>query len=454
MKAKGLEQTLEILRDNGVYITLEEFKSKVPISRKGLTIETRQTDFENPFLMGGALQGSTSGSRSKSSPVKRNWNFIAEEAANEMILYKIHGMARAPLALWLPALPRMAGTHNLLMNVKYRRPPERWFSHTKTNSLRIPLIDRLALEYILWCCRHFGIEVPRPEFTDIRSAVTVAEWMEKTRKNKGPCVVRTYTSSAVRLVQAAIDHGIDISGNVILTGGEPLTEARCRFIESAGVKVFSRYSAAETGSIGASCDNLNGPDDMHVYVDRLAIIQRHRKTAIGEAEVNSFLFTSLSAHLGRVLLNAELGDFGKITIKPCDCLFGELGMNVHVSEVLSHDKLTCEGMTLVGFELDEIVGKMIANIGGGPDDYQFWETQDGGGLSKLVVAISPAIHNLDENDFIENLFEKLQSKSLGGHLMSQIWRQADTLQVVRAYPELTQGYKFLKIIKNPQKTLF
>jgi phenylacetate-coenzyme A ligase PaaK-like adenylate-forming protein len=187
-------------------------------------------------------------------------------------------------------------------------------------------------------------------------------------------VVRTFTSSAVRIVQAAIEKGIDITGGIIFTGGEPLTEGRLRFINSAGLNAFPYYAATETGFIAASCGNRIYPDDMHVYTDRYAVIQRHRKTAIGEHSVNTYLLTSLSSNTGKVLLNTEIGDFGRLNIERCSCLLGNLGMDVHISEVRSYDKLTGEGMTLLGSELDKIVGEMIEKAGGSPDDYQFWET--------------------------------------------------------------------------------
>jgi hypothetical protein len=451
IKHRGVENTLEKLRDEGVYITLEEFKTKAPICRKGLTFETSPADFDNPYLMGKSIQGTTSGSRSSGTRVMYDWDFFTEEAVNELMLYETHGLSNAPFALWHPGLPAISGVHNLLVNIKFRRFPEKWFSHLSAGMARNPLENRLPMLYLVWCCRMFGLFIPRPEFIDIRSANKVAEWMERTKKNKGISVVRTYASSAVHIVQAAIEKGIDISGSVIFTGGEPLTERRLRFIDSAGVKAFPYYAAAETGFIAASCGNRNYPDDMHVYTDRYAIIQRLRKTIIGGHSVNTYLFTSLSSNTGKVLLNTEIGDFGKLTIKSCNCLFGDLGMDVHISEVRSYDKLTGEGMTLLGSELDEIVGEIIENAGGGSDDYQFWETQDSQGLNKLIIAISPGIRNLNERDFIDSILKKLKSKDIGSNIASQIWRQADTLQVVRAYPKLTKGYKMLPIIKEPKQ---
>ena len=77
----GLEATLTALRDAGVYVSLEEFKSKTPICRNGLTIETSQSDFDNPRRQKVSIQAATSGSRSKGIQVAYNWDFLTEEAS-------------------------------------------------------------------------------------------------------------------------------------------------------------------------------------------------------------------------------------------------------------------------------------------------------------------------------------------------------------------------------------
>ncbi len=449
VRQEGIEKTLERLRDEGVYLTLEEFKSKLPICRQGLTIETSGSDFDNSFVMGKSIQASTSGSRSKGTRVMYDWDFIAEEAVNELLLSETHGLTSIPLALWFPGLPAISGIHNLLMNIKFRRPPDKWFSHLGNGMIKPSLKNRFALQYISLVCRIFGLSTPHIEFIKLKDAVKVAEWMEKTKKRNGKCVVRTYASSAVRIVQTAIDKGIDISGNVIFTGGEPLTERRLRFIESAGVKAFPRYVATEAGLIGASCPNREPPDEMHVYLDRIAVIQVQRKSIIGKHNINCFLFTSLLSSTGKVLFNTEIGDFGRLKIKPCSCLFGELGMDVHISDVRSYDKLTGEGMTLLGSDLDDIIAELIENAGGCPDDYQFWESQNDSGLCNLIIAISPDVKNLNEDSFKKAILEKLRSRSLGAAITSELWKQAGTLQIVREYPEMSKGFKKLQIIKMP-----
>jgi hypothetical protein len=122
-------------------------------------------------------------------------------------------------------------------------------------------------------------------------------------------------------------------------------------------------------------------------------------------------------------------------------------MNVRVSNVRSYDKLTCEGMTLLGSQLDEVVGEVVEDAGGGPDDYQFWETHDGSGLAKMVVAVSPHIGGLNDACFNNAVLDKLRRKKIT--IASEFWEQAKVLQLVRASPEMTKGFKLLRIRQQP-----
>jgi len=435
VKARGLETTLEQLRDAGVCLSLDEFKSRAPVCRRGLTFETCETDFDNPFPGGHRLEGATSGSRGKSTRVAYDWEFIAEEAAHELLLYAIHGVLDAPLALWFPVPPGIAGIHNLLMNLKFGRVPEKWFSHTPTDDM--PLEARMALGLIRWQSR-----APRPEFADLSRADKVVAWLADARARRGPGVVRTYGSSAVRIAQAALESGADIRGSAIFSGGEPLTDHRRQFIESTGAKVFPRYVATESGLVAAACPHRDGADDMHFYKDRLAVIER----------AGNLLYTSLTAHAGKILFNTELGDCAELTTKRCGCLFGELGFDLHMSNVRSNEKLTIEGMTLLTSELHAAISAAIEAVGGRPDSYQFRQTQDDNGLHRLVIAVSPDVQRLDETKFVQAVLDNLRRGRPGSALASDLWRQAATFQVVREQPQLSQGHKMLPVVRKMTQT--
>ncbi len=48
VRRHGLEDTLRVLREAGVYITFEEFKGRAPIVRAGHEIPVLAHDFDNP----------------------------------------------------------------------------------------------------------------------------------------------------------------------------------------------------------------------------------------------------------------------------------------------------------------------------------------------------------------------------------------------------------------------
>src|SRR4029078_2789928 len=131
---------------------------------------------------------------------------------------------------------------------------------------------------------------------------------------------------------------------------------------------------------------------------------------------SSFLFTSLSPHAPRILLNTELGDAGHLTEQPCECAFGTLGMTTFVSHVSSPDKLTGEGMTVLDFDLNEVIAGLVLELGGSPHDFQFWESPEHDGLSRGTIAVSPRAGSFDESAFKERIVTRLRERGGAGAL--------------------------------------
>jgi hypothetical protein len=239
---------------------------------------------------------------------------------------------------------------------------------------------------------------------------------------------------------------MDLTGCVIFCGGEPLTNRRYRYLQSVGLRPFPRYVATETGLIAASCPQIEAADSMHLYTDRMALIQRER--TVEQDTVSAYLLTTLSSNTGKVLFNTELGDFGIMEERDCDCLYGKTGMNVHISKVRSFDKLTGEGMTILSSVLHEVVAEVVEHAGGGPDDYQISQKQDDCGIVKLTISISPVVPSFDEKHFANAILEKLKTRGPAANIASRFWQQAKTIQVVRAYPEISKGFKLLPFLNQ------
>jgi hypothetical protein len=399
-------------------------------------------DFDNLSLSGAGLSGASSGSRSHGIRVFYTWEFLAEEAANEALLFAAHDLLAAPFAYWMPAVPALSGVHNLLIDLKCGRPPARWFAQVDAVApgprfgarAAHSAALRFAFGYVLWRSRHAAPGTPAPEHTPLADAARVATWLAETARGRGPVVLKAYASAAVRVAAAARSVGLDLSGCVMLTGGEPLTEARRRFIEASGARVFARYVTTETGLVAGACAARQHTDEMHVYLDRLAVIP-------GGADGRSLLFTTLSPHAGKVLLNVDLGDTGTLLHRSCGCALGELGLDLLVRDIRSDTKIAGEGVKLSASELHGLVAPLIEAAGGGPDEFQFWEEETADGQTQLVIAVDPAVTQLDEHALVRQLIATLKQQPLRGNLTGQLWEQGATVRVVRQAPVATAGHK-------------
>jgi len=434
VRSRGIEKTLEALRGEGVFLSYDEFKSGVPVVRGGVAFETRPEDFDNPRIAGGTISATTSGTRSsRPMRVPFDWAFIAAEAANECALSADHGILDAPQALWYPGLPGIAGLHNMLISAKYRRPPDRWFAHCADRRMRQPFGRNPAVRALPVLGRLYGLRLPRPEPTNLEDALRVARWLAEKAAEHGISVLRGFTGSVVRAVQAALENDLDITRSVLFTGGEPLTAARRSFIESSGARVYPRYIATETGLIAAACPHGEPPDDMHVYLDRVAVLP--------PKDGGGLLYTTLLPGAGKILLNTDIGDGGVLSKKACPCLFGSLGMDVHVHEVRSWERITIEGMTVSVYELDAALGRAASDAGGNPDDVRFQEVHDARGFGRLRIVVGPSLGDVDETRLVDGLFRNLEGRDPGHRMTARIWRQAGSVEVVRGRPEYTPGFK-------------
>jgi hypothetical protein len=254
---------------------------------------------------------------------------------------------------------------------------------------------------------------------DYRSAERVARWLAD---GKGR-VVRTYTGLAVRVAEAARAQGLDLAGGTLVAGAEPLTERRRAYIESTGARVVARYTATETGLIGAACTRRRGADDMHLYMDRLAAIP---------GPSDALLFSSLSLTAGKVLFNTDIGDCGRLTREPCACAFGELGMDLRVAHVRPVDQVATRGG--VPFDvLEDTVGGVVERAGGSPADYLLREQPDEAGTPRLNVVVSDRLTGLPDEEIRAAL-----SVKLGG--------PADP-RVLRIDPELHAAHKLFHVVR-------
>jgi hypothetical protein len=129
-----------------------------------------------------------------------------------------------------------------------------------------------------------------------------------------------------------------------------------------------------------------------------------------------------------------------------------------VGNIRSYEKLTGEGVTFVDTDFLRIIEKELpSKFGGRSTDYQLVEQEDGHGLSRLLLLVSPRLGELDEEgivgEFLESLMHSEDSPESWAQSGSVMWNQAGVVQVERRNPIPTVSGKLLPfhVAKPPAK---
>src|SRR5688572_18397220 len=137
----------------------------------------------------------------------------------------------------------------------------------------------------------------------------------------------------------------------------------------------------------------------------------------------------------------RFGDYARLEERPCACFLGELGLQTHLSEIRSFEKLTGEGVTFARSNLEKILEEMLpARFGGTHLDYQLGEIDEGGNV-RVVLRVSPTVGPLDERAVREALLEALGHGDAVDQYQTGLWRGAGTVEVRRESPSATRAGK-------------
>jgi hypothetical protein len=443
----GVEGALRALKDDGIWVGIDEFKGTTPLVRDGQSFHVKESDFDNPYLHE-AYEVESGATRSAGTRIRIDYEFLRDKTVNDAYILNMHGVLKNPIASWFPLYPGAPGINSTLRFNKLGNPPERWFSQVARGSHKVPLENRLGTNYLLLLGRFMGAKIPKPEFVNLNDASSVARWAAQTLTSTEVCMIYTFASSAVRVCQAAKEHNLDIKGTRFFVTGEPLTPKKREIIESLGGLAVPIYGISEGGVLAAGCMNAEESDDCHIYKDSYAVIQRKRSVSHSDVLVNAFLFTSLLPSSPKILLNVEMGDYGNVRERKCGCPFDELGYFEHISNIRSFEKLTGEGVTFVDTDFVKIIEEILpAKFGGGATDYQVVEEEDGSGLTRLIILVSPRVGEVRDEEvlqvFMGELFKGDTGPASWAETGTRMWRQAHTVSVKRTRPVATKRGKIL-----------
>ncbi len=443
VKRHGVEGALSNLHKEGVYVTLDEFKGRKPVTRPGLEFSTEPSDFDNPFLAR-FYEARSSGSRSAGTRIIIDLDLLTHEAAYFYEFLDAFGLSGRPRVAWREIPPVAAGMKLVLRYAKLGLPVEKWFSQSRLSFSLKNMKFYTFTKYTLLASGIFGNPLPVPEYVSLADAPRIADWLAGKKREGKPALMDTNVSSGVRLCLAAGERGLDISDTFFRFGGEPYTEAKAKIVDDAGCRACCHYSMTEVGTLGLACADARQLDEVHLLTDKIAVIQLPRQIGADGLTIGALLYTTVLPLCPKLMLNVESDDYGILEERDCGCGIGGLGYSTHLSGIRSYDKLTSEGVSFLGTELLRLLEEVLpGRFGGSPTDYQLVEEEEGG-LPKVNIVVSPRVGDVDENTVVTAVFQALQPYP-GGDIMSDAWLQGNTLRVVRREPYTTASAKILPL---------
>jgi hypothetical protein len=440
---EGLEPALAALFRAGVYLTVDELKGRRPVVRGGLTFPIEPGDLVNP-LSRVHLVRHTSGSGGPPSAVAVDLRHVRDCALDTCLAFEARGGAGWRHAVW--TVPGASAIVQMLHLACFGAWPERCF--LQVDPRRRDLHPRYAWSMRLLRATSMlaGAPLPRPELAALDDPMPIARWMAATLRSGAIPHLVSFVSPAILLCRAARASGLDLRGAVLTVGGEPLTPARRATLEAAGLGVMSGYASTETGGIATDCLAPDGTDDLHVQLDRVALIQPGPAAGDTVLRADALLATTLRASAPLLLVNASLGDSGRLARRTCGCPLQALGWDVHLREVRSFEKLTAGGMTFHDTAIARVLDETLpARFGGGPTDYQLVESESPEGEPRLTLRVHPAVGAVNELDVVDAFLDGIGGGSGAERVMSLQWRQAGFVQVERQAPTTTASGKILHL---------
>ncbi len=430
VRARGLEGTLAQLATEGVYLDINEFKGKKPVVRGGRTRHFSASEVDSPQTASLDVQSSGSSGRPMSSLF--GISALRLQASFVRLVADVLHVGHLPVVLYYPF---WTGMVHLFTFTLAGSPPAAWFSQVPVKPVWRPGLDRrLVIPRLVAALR--STRFPARRFADIHHPAPLASWLHQSCPHGA--LVATYPASALHLLRAARAEAIDLPPLTFAVGGEPITDRKRAILENAGHRVFPVYGAVETGRIALGCLRPKTSDDMHVLVDRLAVVNGTWPRDGGGTRRGALLVTTLSPSAHKVLLNVETGDSGVLEDRACACPWEDLGLSLHIHSVRSFEKLTMEGMTFMAEALGDLVESVLpAQFGGSAADYQFREEEGPDGLTRLVLLVDPTI-SVDERLLHGATLAAVRAKP-GADGMVELLDRASTLTIRRESPQSISG---------------
>ncbi len=444
IKDRGLDEALKALRDAGVYVKFEEFKGRKPIKRGRLELPVRGRDFDNP-LPRRDLMMSTGGTTGAAHSVAIDLDNLADRAVHRLVVLAAHGVDKAPVATLGGAFPSLS-LRGMIYGAYVGNIPERWFSPFGMRDSRQWVKYAFGTYYLISMMRLSGLRVPFPQYATPDQPLEIVRWAAQAVKNHGKCLIRTTVSQGARLGLTAQGAGIDLTGTTFTGAGEPPTPMKVEQMTRAGARYVTTYGSADAGMIGQACARSTDASDVHVFKDAFALTTHPHHVERFDVTVPAFSVTSLLPSTAKLLINVELDDYGIVEERSCGCPLEAYGYSTHVRQIRSYSKLTGEGVTLIGSEVQRVLEEELPrHFGGTPLDYQLLEDEDETGLTRLYLLVHPRLSIADEAAVARAMLDGLARSSPMADAARIVWQNLQTIRVKREEPIWSSRGKLLPL---------
>jgi len=435
VRANGLDRALQHLGGLGVYLTSKEFHGRCDVIRGDHRFRVESQNLMNPVSRPHVPLRS-SGSRSTGTPVMMDLTFFRDTAVDTVLYLDARKSVDSEKAIW--EVPGGVALYRILTLSLSGTPPVHWFSQLDFARPEMNLRYKGSANVLGLGGLLAGIRLPRPQYVSLEDPLPIIAWMRDClRRGKTPHLF-TYASSAVRLSRKALDLGIDLKGVQITMSGEPTTKARLLTVRKSNAEVFPAMGSAECGYIGYGCLAPDAPDDMHLLKDLHAVIQLAHPELNSGLTSKSLLVSSLRSTAPLIMLNVSLGDQADLVRRNCGCPLAEMGLDLHLENVRSPEKLTSGGMACFDSCVIKILEEVLpSQFGGVPTDYQLQEDEAEAGNPCLRLVVHPSVGPLDEALMKSTFLDALGSEAGAEKLTSMVWNDIGILSVERGLPKTT-----------------
>ena len=433
----GVEGALTTLFQQGVFLTVEEFKGRRPAVRGSVRLEFGPDKLVNPSAKR-LLVAHSSGSRGPRTQVPLDLAFVREHAVNRRLSLEARGALGWRHAMW-----GSAGGSDMSILLRFAlcgARPERWFTPPDSRVPRLALARQVNTLGMRWGSLLAGTPLPLPAPT---AFLAIARWLQHVLRAGATPHLKTYVSMATQLCETAAGAGIELAGAQFTLTGEPLTRARLEHLARHGARAAADYGSNETGQVGEPCAVPDAPDDLHLLDDLHGVIQAGPAGQAHGFPARALFITALRSTAPLILLNVSMGDEAWLTTRSCGCALEAAGLRRHLHTVRSFEKVMTGGRTILDTDIVRVLEELLpSRFGGAPAHYQLVEEPDGvNGKPRLSILVHPAAGPVDLTAVAEAFRQAFGDPRL--------WRDADVVRAVSAPPRVTASGKILHVHREP-----